>query len=35
VRPLKLYEMPEWIRVTAGTAAENERLLAELATAVA
>jgi histidinol-phosphate aminotransferase len=35
VRPLKLYEMPEWIRVTAGTAAENERLLAELGTAVA
>jgi histidinol-phosphate aminotransferase len=35
VRPLKLYEMPEWIRVTAGTAAENERLLTELGTVVA
>jgi histidinol-phosphate aminotransferase len=35
VRPLKLYELPEWIRVTAGTAAENERLLDELAVAVA
>jgi histidinol-phosphate aminotransferase len=35
VRPLKLYEMPEWIRVTAGTAAENERLLAELGAVLA
>jgi histidinol-phosphate aminotransferase len=34
VRPLKLYELPEWIRVTAGTAEQNERLLRELASAV-
>ena len=34
VRPLKLYDLPEWIRVTAGTAEQNERFLAELATAV-
>ncbi len=31
VRPLKPYAMPEWIRVTVGTAAQNERLLGELA----
>ncbi len=31
VRPLKLYDMPEWIRVTAGTPGQNERLLGELA----
>jgi histidinol-phosphate aminotransferase len=35
VRPLKLYDLPEWIRVTAGTPEQNERLLAELATVVA
>ncbi|HEY5228328.1 MAG TPA: histidinol-phosphate transaminase [Opitutaceae bacterium] len=35
VRPLKLYDLPEWIRVTAGTPEQNERLLAELGTAVA
>jgi histidinol-phosphate aminotransferase len=34
VRPLKLYDLPEWIRITVGTAAENERLLEELAKAV-
>jgi histidinol-phosphate aminotransferase len=34
VRPLKLYDLPEWIRVTAGTAEQNERLLRELAVAV-
>ena len=34
VRPLKLYELPEWIRVTAGTAEQNERLLRELAAVV-
>jgi histidinol-phosphate aminotransferase len=31
VRPLKTYSLPEWIRVTVGTAVQNERLLAELA----
>ncbi len=31
VRPLKPYGMPEWIRITVGTAAQNERLLAEMA----
>ena len=31
VRPLKTYELPEWIRVTAGTAEQNERFLKELA----
>ena len=34
VRPLKTYELPEWIRVTAGTAEQNERFLAELAQVV-
>jgi histidinol-phosphate aminotransferase len=34
VRPLKLYDLPEWIRVTAGTAGQNERFLKELAAAV-
>lgn len=34
VRPLKLYNLPEWIRVTAGTAEQNERFLRELAGAV-
>ncbi|MDB6167628.1 MAG: histidinol-phosphate aminotransferase [Verrucomicrobia bacterium] len=33
VRPMKSYGMPEWIRVTVGTPAQNERLLAELKTA--
>ncbi len=33
-RPVKLYGLPEWIRVTSGTAAQNERLLAELGDAV-
>jgi histidinol-phosphate aminotransferase len=31
VRPLKPYGLPEWIRVTVGTAAQNERFLKELA----
>jgi histidinol-phosphate aminotransferase len=31
VRPLKPYGMPEWLRVTVGTPAQNERVLAELA----
>lgn len=30
VRPVKSYGLPEWVRVTAGTAEQNERLLAEL-----
>jgi len=30
VRPVKSYGMPEWIRVTVGTPAQNERLLTEL-----
>ncbi len=30
VRPLKPYGMPEWLRITVGTAAQNERVLAEL-----
>jgi histidinol-phosphate aminotransferase len=35
VRPMKSYGMPEWLRVTVGTHAQNERLLAELKTALA
>jgi histidinol-phosphate aminotransferase len=31
VRPMKPYAMPEWLRVTVGTASQNERLLGELA----
>jgi histidinol-phosphate aminotransferase len=31
VRPMRLYGMPEWLRVTVGTPAQNERLLATLA----
>lgn len=31
VRPLQPYKMLEWIRITVGTRAQNERLLAELA----
>jgi histidinol-phosphate aminotransferase len=31
VRSLKIYGLTEWLRVTVGTAAQNERLLAELA----
>jgi histidinol-phosphate aminotransferase len=30
VRPMRPYAMPEWVRVTVGTYAQNERLLAEL-----
>lgn len=30
VRPMKPYGMPEWLRVTVGTRAQNERLLAAL-----
>lgn len=33
VRPVKVYGLPEWIRVTVGTPEQNARLLAELATA--
>ncbi len=32
-RRVKPYGLPEWLRVTVGTKAQNERLLAELATA--
>jgi histidinol-phosphate aminotransferase len=31
VRPMRPYGMPEWLRVTVGTPAQNERLLAALA----
>jgi histidinol-phosphate aminotransferase len=34
VRPVGNYGLPEWIRVTAGTAEQNERLLVELAATV-
>lgn len=33
-RPVKGYGLPEWLRVTVGTPAQNERLLAELAAIV-
>ncbi len=32
VRPVKSYGLPEWIRITVGTKAQNERVLAELKT---
>ncbi|MBI4661869.1 MAG: histidinol-phosphate transaminase [Verrucomicrobia bacterium] len=35
VRPVKSYGLPEWLRVTVGTKAQNERLLAELRVAMA
>ena len=31
VRPLQPYKLPEWLRITVGTPAQNERVLAELA----
>ncbi len=34
VRPVASYGLPEWVRVTVGTSAQNERLLAELKTAM-
>jgi len=34
VRPVASYGMPEWLRLTVGTKAQNERLLAELKTLV-
>jgi histidinol-phosphate aminotransferase len=34
VRPVKSYGLPEWVRVTVGTPAQNERFLAELKAAV-
>jgi histidinol-phosphate aminotransferase len=34
VRPVANYGLPEWIRVTAGTAQQNEKLLRELAAVV-
>jgi histidinol-phosphate aminotransferase len=30
IRPVRSYDLPEWVRVTAGTPAQNERLLEEL-----
>ncbi|MBC7366070.1 MAG: histidinol-phosphate transaminase [Undibacterium sp.] len=33
VRPVKVYGLPEWVRVTVGTRAQNERLLAEMGVA--
>lgn len=35
VRPMKPYGLPEWLRVTVGSAAQNERLLAALDEALA
>ncbi len=35
VRPVGPYGLPEWVRITVGTAAQNERLLAALAPLVA
>jgi histidinol-phosphate aminotransferase len=35
VRPVKVYGLPEWIRVTVGTPEQNARLLAELKGALA
>jgi len=35
VRPVANYGLPEWLRVTVGTAAENARFLAALAGALA
>ena len=34
VRPVKSYGMPEWVRITVGTHAQNERVLAELKAAL-
>jgi histidinol-phosphate aminotransferase len=31
VRPLQPYRLPDWLRITVGTRAQNERVLAELA----
>src|SRR5208283_496855 len=31
VRPLAPYKLPEWLRITVGTADQNERLLREMA----
>jgi len=31
VRPLRPYGMPEWVRITVGTAEQNARPIAELA----
>jgi histidinol-phosphate aminotransferase len=35
VRPVANYGLPAWLRVTVGTAQENERFLASLARSVA
>ena len=35
VRPVKPYGLPEWVRITVGTPAQNQRLLAELKLVIA
>ena len=30
VRPVKSYGLPDWVRITVGTQAQNVRVLAEL-----
>ena len=30
VRPLKGYDLPEWVRISVGTMKENKKLIAEL-----
>jgi histidinol-phosphate aminotransferase len=35
VRPLQVYRLPEWVRITVGTPAQNERLIEELGRFVA
>jgi histidinol-phosphate aminotransferase len=35
VRPLQVYKLPEWVRITVGTPAQNERVLQALAVALA
>jgi histidinol-phosphate aminotransferase len=34
VRPVGVYSLPEWLRISAGTEAENARCLAALRTAL-
>lgn len=34
VRPVKSYGLPEWVRVTVGSSAQNERLISELGQAI-
>ena len=33
-RPVKPYGLPEWLRITVGTPAQNERLLSTLAAVI-